>query len=201
MATTPASLVSHLPLDRSDVDALRRGDAQAFDRAVERWRRPLTAFAARYLRDPGEARDVAAETFVRLHRHRERLRPDTNLSAWLFTTAANLCRNRHRWRVRHPTVPLGAEAERMAAEGRAPDEALQHDELVEALRLAVGELPHDLRVTLLLHQYERLSHRGIGAIVGCSEKGVETRLYRARQRLRRRLVPFLADPRLSEPTD
>ncbi len=62
--------------------------------------------------------------------------------------------------------------------------------MIEALEKAVAALPHDLRTTLLLCHYERLSHREIGAILGCSERGIETRLRRARQQLRADLGPL-----------
>jgi RNA polymerase sigma-70 factor (ECF subfamily) len=70
---------------------------------------------------------------------------------------------------------------------------LEHDEACAAVRAAVDRLPHDLKSTLILHHYERLSYREIGAVVGCSERGVETRLYRARQRLREELAGFLRE--------
>jgi RNA polymerase sigma-70 factor (ECF subfamily) len=46
---------------------------------------------------------------------------------------------------------------------------------------------------LLLHHYEKMPYREIGSITGCSERGVETRLYRAKQRLRAELGEFLAE--------
>lgn len=62
------------------------------------------------------------------------------------------------------------------------------------MRAAINRLPHDLKVTLLLHHYDRLSYREIGQITGCSERGVETRLYRARQQLRGLLAGLLNQP-------
>src|SRR5204863_16289 len=72
----------------------------------------------------------------------------------------------------------------LASPEPAPNVILQQDELVGALRKAVDSLSHDLRTTLLLHHYEQLSYREISAVLGCSEKGIETRLYRARLQLR-----------------
>jgi RNA polymerase sigma-70 factor (ECF subfamily) len=70
---------------------------------------------------------------------------------------------------------------------------LEKGEACAAVRAAIDRLPHDLKTTLLLHHYERLSYREIGAVVGCSERGVETRLYRARQHLRDELASFLRE--------
>ncbi|ATC63903.1 RNA polymerase subunit sigma-24 [Nibricoccus aquaticus] len=180
---------SHPGSDLADWLALRGGDDEALGRMIARWEKPLFNFAWRYVRNSADARDLSAEVFVKLYQHRERLAEDSNISAWLFTTLVNLCRNRHRWRERHPSVSLDETAGREpVAEAPAPDDAMERKETIEALGAAIDRLPHDLKATLLLHHYEHLSYREIGEVTGCSERGVETRLYRARQRLKDELA-------------
>jgi len=187
--------------DQACLQALQGGQDSALGQLITRWERPLFAFAWRYVQNQTDAHDLVAETFVRLHQQRERLRPDTKLSAWLFTTLTNLCHNHYRWRRRHPTVSLDAPLddsetsthEAVPADGPVPDTALEHDEACAAVREAIDRLPHDLKITILLHHYERLSYREIGTITRCSERGVETRLYRARQRLKEELAEFLRE--------
>lgn len=191
-------------LDRAALLALQQGDTLALNRLVARWQRPLFGFAYRYVQNATDANDLVADVFVRLFQQRERLRPDTNLSAWLFTTLTNLCHNLHRWKRRHPTVPLDAPAGgdpdgapspalELSADQPAPDATLATDEALAAVRDAVSRLPHDLKVTVLLHHYEHLSYREIADITACSERGVETRLYRARQQLRQSLAGFIQE--------
>ena len=185
--------------DLEDLRDLQRGEAAALNRLVARWQRPLSAFAYRYVQNSSDAQDLVAETFVRLYQRRLSLRPDTNLPAWLFTALSNLCHNLHRWRRRHPTVALGATVgggaspDELESEEDGPDAALARDESVAALKAAVAALPHDLKVTVLLHHYEHHSYREIAAVIGCSERGVETRLYRARQFLRAELSRFIGE--------
>jgi RNA polymerase sigma factor (sigma-70 family) len=83
-------------------------------------------------------------------------------------------------------------AEPAAAES-SPDVLLARDEALDALKDAIDALPHDLKVTVLLHHYEHLSYREIAAITHCSERGIETRLYRARQQLRKGLASFFSE--------
>ncbi|HTL66684.1 MAG TPA: sigma-70 family RNA polymerase sigma factor [Lacunisphaera sp.] len=196
--------------DRAGLRALQQGEAAALNRLIARWQRPLHAFAFRYLQNAADANDLVAETFVKLYQQRERLRADTKLSAWLFTTLSNLCHNHYRWKRRHPTVALDAPndsdpgsadrsspAQVMASDQPGPAAALEHDETLAAVRAAIDRLPHDLKVTLLLHHYDRLSYRDISDITGCSERGVETRLYRARQQLREMLASLMEEPTAS----
>lgn len=191
------------PNDTADLRTLQEGDDCALDRLIARWEGPLFGFAWRYLRHEADARDVAIESFVRLYQQRMRLRPDSNIAAWLFTTAANLCRNHHRWRRRHPSVQLdepGGDnpalpgAFEVVDNSPTPDDSLLHKEALAALDQALAALPHDLKTVLLLHHYERLSYREIGAITGCRERGVETRLYRARQLLRSAVEKLMREP-------
>lgn len=183
------------------LQALQKGQDDALNQLIARWQRPLFAFAWRYVQNQTDAHDLVAETFVRLHQQRARLRPDAKLSAWLFTTLSNLCHNHYRWRRRHPSVSLDAPIddtetpthEAVPSDAPLPNAALEHDEAFAAVRTAIDRLPHDLKITILLYHYERLSYREIGTITGCSERGVETRLYRARQRLREELAGFLRE--------
>jgi RNA polymerase sigma-70 factor (ECF subfamily) len=193
-------------LDLASLLALQRGESTALNRLIERWQRPLYHFAYRYVQNAADAQDLVAATFVRLYQQRLRLRADTKLSAWLFTTLSNLCHNHHRWKRRHPTVALersGASSSETDRGGLAfdpcsdlpsPDAAMEHSETVATVRAAIDRLPHDLKVTLILHHYDHLSYREISEITGCSERGIETRLYRARNQLKQLLSELLPEP-------
>ncbi|MDD2762959.1 MAG: sigma-70 family RNA polymerase sigma factor [Opitutaceae bacterium] len=193
--------------DSACLQALQHGQDAALNQLIARWQRPLFTFAWRYVQNQTDAHDLVAEAFVRLHQQRNRLRPDTRLSAWLFATLSNLCHNHYRWRRRHPTVSLDAPIDddetpahaAVPSDASPPNATLEQAETRAAVRAAIGRLPHDLRMTILLHHYERLSYREIGAIAGCSERGVETRLYRARQRLREELAGILREAVESQP--
>ncbi len=193
--------------DLASLLALQQGEAAALNRLIARWQRPLHSFAYRYCQNRSDAEDLVAQTFVRLYQQRQRLRPDTKLSAWLFTTLTNFCHNHHRWKRRHPTTALdaptggpagqfsrGSAQDELPSEHLTPDQSLEHDETLAAVQAAINRLPHDLKVTLLLHHYDRLSYREIGQITGCSERGIETRLYRARQQLRELLAGYINQP-------
>ncbi len=190
-------------IDRASLAALQKGDTTALNRLIARWQQPLLAYAYRYLQNTADAHDMVANVFVRLYQQRERLRPDTNVSAWLFTALTNLCHNQYRWRRRHPAVSLDGPAREgddgagpaydLPSEQPGPASEVAADEALVAVRSAIEELPHDLKVTVLLHHYQNLSYREIAEITHCSERGVETRLYRARQLLRQVLASFISE--------
>lgn len=185
---------------------LAAGREAALAELMERWEAPLRSFAQRYLQNPTDSADVVEEAFVRVYLRRAAFVPGSNFSAWLFTIAANLCRHKLRWRRRHPSEPLDRPADAndgdtpppadLPDRGHDPAAAAEQNERIAALRAAVSELPHDQRTAFLLHAYENLGYREIAGVLGCSERGVETRLYRARQALRAQLAPLF---RTAEP--
>lgn len=184
--------------------ALVLGDQRALETIIERWERPLYSFVYRYLQNETNTREIVQETFVRIFTKREKFNPDYPLSSWIFTIAANLCKNKARWHKRHPELSIETALGDDSGEGKSktledvlssdapePSSVIEENEALGALKKAVMSLPHDLRAAVLLHHYENLPYKEIATIVGCSVRGVETRLYRARKLLRGRVSQAL----------
>ena len=182
---------------------LQGGEDSALNRLMDRWQKPLVDFTFRYVGNYTDAIELAQEVFVRLYESRDRYRQSAKFSSWLFTIAANLCRNWHRWKVRHPTVTLDGEEnedlhslnlhERLESPQETPAQMALQAERIEIVRTCVQGLPHDLKTAVLLFEYENLSHQEIGFILNCTPKAIETRLYRARSILREQLLKKLGE--------
>src|SRR5262245_51511787 len=96
------------PSDEALLRAWQAGDASAYEMLFRRWQGPLARHLTRMLDDAAAADDLVMETFLRLHRHRNRWRDGTPLRPWLFTIARNLARNRLRARRLWGWLPLTA---------------------------------------------------------------------------------------------
>ena len=185
--------------DRADMERLAAGQDGALDDLMERHAAPLFHFLCRMLASEDDANDLAQETFVRVYRSRDSYRSNGKFSTWLYTIAANLARNHFRWRSRHPNVSLEAGAgeaeqslgETIPATGPAPNEQLFAGERAGAVRVAVGELPDEMREAIVLCEWEELGVAEAATILETTPKAVESRLYRARQILRERLKSWL----------
>lgn len=186
-------------LDVQDMSRLAAGHDAALNELMERHGEKLFHYLVRSLQNEDDAADLAQETFVKVYQSRTRFDPSQKFSTWLYAIASNLVRDRYRWRSRHPQVSLDAESDAtghsfrdsLPGGGPSPNESVQVEERAEAVRVAVAALPEELRLPLLLAEYEERSHAEIGEILGCSAKAVETRIYRARQQLRARLGRLL----------
>ena len=189
------------PQDDADLLAmsrLREGDDIALNDIMDRWQSRLTGYLIRLTGSEATAVDLAQETFVRVYGNRFRYRPNAAFSTWLFAIASNLARHHLRWQLRHPTISMDAPAgssgsllESVQAADPDPRAHLEGAERAAAVREAIAELAPDLREALILFTYEEMSYEQIATIQRCSIKAVETRLYRARAWLRKKLARWL----------
>jgi RNA polymerase sigma factor (sigma-70 family) len=173
---------------------LKNGEDLILNELMARWQQPLVAFIYRYIGREAEALDLAQETFVRVYATRHRYAVRGKFSTWLFTIAANLCRNHLRWRRRRgESAPETSDtedaefAERIQSLDDSPDQAAIRSESISLIKVAIDKLPHDLKTVILLYEYQSLSYGEISSVLGCSDKAVEMKLYRARHLLRETL--------------
>ncbi|MBI3879731.1 MAG: sigma-70 family RNA polymerase sigma factor [Verrucomicrobia bacterium] len=191
--------------DPRDPDAglmlrVKRGDLQAFEALVDKYRQPVLNLAFRIVRDATEAEDVAQTVFVQVWKAADRYEISAKFTTWLFTITRNLCLNELRRRSRHPADSLD---ETFADDDEsplrqppdlktcaAPDELL-HAELLEKVEAVLAHLPESQRTALLLHEREELSYEEVGRVLGCTLPSVKSLIHRARETLKARLKPYL----------
>lgn len=188
--------------DRLDMARLATGRSAALGDLMGRHAEKLFKYLVRSLQSEDDAADLTQETFIRVYQNRAKFNARQKFSTWLYAIASNLVRDRYRWRTRHPQLSLDAAndttgndfGESLAGQYPSPRDTAQSRERAEAVRRAVAALPEQLRIPLILFEYEEKSHAEIGGILGCSSKAVEVRIHRARQQLRGSLGSFL-EPR------
>jgi RNA polymerase sigma-70 factor (ECF subfamily) len=181
--------------DREDMARLVAGHDPALNELLGRHAERLYHYLFRLLQNETEAADLAEEAFVRIYENRVRFKPQSKFSTWLYAIATNLVRDLQRHRARHPQVSLEAQHQETGQDFHEtlpepkpnPGESMEADERVDAVRRAIAALPEDLRLPLVLLEYEEKSYAEIAAILECSAKAVEMRLYRARQQLKEQL--------------
>jgi RNA polymerase sigma-70 factor (ECF subfamily) len=171
------------------VGRLRTGDPAAFDVVHEAFNARLYNFLARLSNHRDVAEDLLEETWLRLVKHAERLRPDTHLGAWLFTVARNVHASYCRSRLledSHATDLIG-----LWPHGRlapSPLEALEASETGRQVATAFASLPVAYREALLLVVVEELRCSEAAEICDVTAEAMRQRVSRARALLARRLT-------------
>jgi len=162
------------------------GRQLAYGELVRRHRERLYRLVRAHIGDTDEALDVTQATFVAAFGALKRYDPDRPFQAWLSRIAINKCRDWRRRRVVRKfftfASPLG-EAVDLADPTPLPDQAVETAEEFQRVMAAIAALPVSLKEPLILRTLEEKSELETAEILGISPKAVETRLYRARQRL------------------
>ncbi|HZS18786.1 MAG TPA: sigma-70 family RNA polymerase sigma factor [Candidatus Udaeobacter sp.] len=188
MAAAPTD--PDLPLVR----ALQAGDQNALEELIRKYQEPLFRFIYRYAGDEQTARDLLQETFVRLYFNARKFKPRAKFSTWLYTIAANLCRDyarssqQQKARMTISVETFDQDETRISDTAALPSEALASAERLAAVQAAISELPHKLKTALILFSLENRSQAECAELLGVSAKTVETRVYRARRILGKKLA-------------
>lgn len=141
----------------------------------------LHAFLRHRCPQPEESEDLLHEVFLRAVRQGTAFCQVAQPRAWLFQVARNLLADR--FRLRREQVPLPEELSAEPPEAPAPI-----DTLSQCLPRVLSELSYDDRTALLFCDLEGGTQQALAEHLGISLAGAKSRVQRARQRLRERLV-------------
>jgi RNA polymerase sigma-70 factor (ECF subfamily) len=172
--------------DRTLASGVARGDRQAVAALTTRCLPLVTGLAARTLRDPAEAEDVAQETFVKVWRAINRYDPErARLETWVARIALNLCYDRLRKR---GEVLMGEDAPEPADPSAGAEAGLAAHDTAARVRAAVEALPARQRAALELCHFQELGNIEAAAVMEITVEALESLLSRGRRALRTALA-------------
>ena len=165
----------------------RTGRQDVYREFLARYKAPVFRLIRGNVADADEAMDLTQETFVAGFAALARYDGERPFRLWISRIALNKCRDWARRRAVRAffarALPLES-AHDVAIDAPAPDVEAEARAELARVRAAMAALPHNLREVLVLRGVEDLSQSEAAAVLNVSEKTVETRLYRARAKLR-----------------
>ena len=170
----------HVPQD-ADVLRAMDGDKEAFARLVERYQGMVYTLAFNTLGSHVDAEDAAPEVFLRAYRKLPGFRGASAFSTWLFRLAVNTVIDYQR-RERRAPVPVEVPESSSHAESEAL-ERVGYGHLISAL----GELPPDYRLPVVLRDVYGLEYKEIARVLDRPLGTVKAYVHRGRGALRLRL--------------
>jgi RNA polymerase sigma-70 factor (ECF subfamily) len=189
----------------SDAMAVERtlaGDQDAYRVLVERHSRTVYRMAYRLMGNAHDAEEVVQESFLRAYQKLKQFAGNANFGTWVYRIAANYAIDRIRQR--------NAVESRRAGPNRPGEDSLEVDplslvrdmspsperlagsaQLAERMKAALAELSPAERTAIVMRHWDGCGIEEIAAVLKSNSNATKNTVFRAVQKLRRALTPFL----------
>jgi RNA polymerase sigma-70 factor, ECF subfamily len=189
----------------SDAMAVERtlaGDREAYRVLVERHSRTVYKMAYRIMGNGHDAEEVVQESFLRGYQKLKQFAGNANFGTWVYRIAANYAIDRIRQR--------NAEEARREVPSRRAEDSLEVDplsqvedispsperlagsaQLAERMKAALAELSPAERTAIVMRHWDGCGIEEIAAVLKSNSNATKNTVFRAVQKLRRAMAPFL----------
>ena len=180
-------------MKNNDAQLIQRvldGDDTAFSALVKKYQKSVHALAWRKIGDFHIAEDITQDTFLKAYQRLSTLKKPQRFASWLYVIAANYCKMWMR-KKRLSTQSLedinSMELERATYSGYviAENEQTTTEAQREVVKKLLAKLQESERTVITLHYLGGMTYKEISEFLGVSVGTIKTRVYRARQRLKK----------------
>ena len=188
LAQLPVALIEDTEQDI--LEGCRQGNPECFRALFELHKDKVYSVALRFSGEPYEAEDIAQETFVKLFDNIGSFRGSAKFESWLYRMVVNTCLD-HRRRARRILPLFDSLIGSLRAPGRSALDEVMRAEMSGHVKTAIGGLPPDQRIVVVLRYTQGLSYDEIAEILGCPKGTVASRLNRVHRTLEQRLLSLV----------
>lgn len=161
------------------IEDIRSGSEEAFVTIVDKYKNKIAALCYSYTNDSSIAEDLSQEVFIAFYKGIKNFRGDCSLSTYLYRITVNKCLS---YKKKSSLKEVVTEILSL----KASDSGISYEEK-DVVRRSINSLSKDAKTPLVLYYYIGLSYKEIGEVLGITERAVEGKLYRAKQKLKVRL--------------
>lgn len=161
------------------VKQAQAGDREAFAMLVKRHYGMMFKTAWHYCGDRDEAADIAQEASIRLAKGLDGFRFESAFTTWLYRLVLNIAKDYFRAKTRRDGPIQEISGDNYASAALSPEQKLAEKDVQKA----VGNLPDDLKDSVILCYWRGLSHKEASVVLQCSEGTISWRLHEARKKL------------------
>ena len=194
--------------DRAVVEAVLNGQQHRFSELVDRYQSQIVNYVCRMLGRYEDAVDLSQDVFLKAYSALGSYRPQYPFAAWLFRIARNAAIDELRKR-RLRTVSLdapvqfedGAADREIESADLDPEDTYLGIEFADKVSTAIEMLPEKYREPIVLRHTADLSYEEIAETLELPIGTVKTRIFRAREALRRSLTELMDEGGTDSPTN
>ena len=191
--------MSNVRMDKNDhatIQAVLAGDKEAYGTLVVRHSQALFRVAFRITGNEADAEDVVQEAFLRGYRKLEGFESRANFGTWIYRIAIHCALDRVRHRRGDETSRVGESNDpeldqlQVADQAAGPERLVLSGEIGAIQQAALSSLTATERTAFVLRHMEDCTTAEIGAALGIEPNAAKQAVFRAVQKLRRRLAPL-----------
>jgi len=170
------------------------GDREAFAEIVRRYQKQIYSLTFRLTNDYTEAQDLAQEVFLHLYQVMEKFDGRRKFFSWMYKVASNYCYTALKKNAGNKEVSMEKIIDFTPLR---PDKSIQPEEYCEIqetqrlVREAIKQLPEKYRLPIVLRYLEEFTYQQIAEVMEVPVTTVETRLYRGKALLQKKLAIVL----------
>ena len=168
------------------------GDIKALEEIIKRIQKDVYTMFFHLTDNKDDISDLTQEALLKMAKSIKQLKEPKNFKTWLNQIITNLFYDYIRKKP-HKFVELEEKKFEEIKDklGCEPGEKCFFAELEKLIRMALMTLPKDLRITIILREYEGLSYEDIAKITNTAIGTVKSRISRARIKLQEELKEFI----------
>jgi RNA polymerase sigma-70 factor (ECF subfamily) len=173
----------------------QEGNGEAFGALVERYKAKVFNLAYSWTQDRAAADDLAQEVFIKAYFSLPGFKSKSEFGTWLYRIALNHIKDYFRKKkIRQKDISLEEAGENALSveNGRRGEEEQSRERRKALVQAALQRLPEKYRIILTLRDLQGLSYEEISRILRLSPGTVDSRLFRARKKLRDKLAAYLS---------
>lgn len=166
----------------------QKGDVQAFDVLVRRYKDQLLNFVYRFVSNRADAEDIVQETFLRVFKNKHYYKEIAKFSTWVYTIAGNLAKTELRRRKRRKLFSVSnyMNDERdfdIPDLNRNPEKEVDGSLKDDYIQKAIDKLPSKFKEVILLRDVQGFAYEEISQILSIPLGTVKSRVNRGRLKL------------------
>lgn len=174
-----------------------KGDERGFEKLVTKYQDKIYTLCYRYSGNDEDAYDLTQEAFIKAYRSLGTFKGSSRFGTWLYRVTTNVCLDEMRRRKRHlpaqsldqPVLGADGEMKPIILDDTIPiDELYEQKEQAQYIQSLLNQLKPEHRMVLLLKDIMEFSYDEIAQMLNISSGTIKSRLSRARELLRRKLL-------------
>ncbi|MEK5209684.1 sigma-70 family RNA polymerase sigma factor [Psychrobacillus sp. FSL H8-0510] len=167
------------------LDVLKANPIKAVEIIMNTYGNEVKRFVYTYLHNEADTDDVTQEVFVTVYLKLSTFKGKSSLKSWIYSIAANKCKDHLRGnRLRQSKLMERITRQPISHQLNEVPEEYQQSTIKEGLFEKIMELPIKYREVVILYYFKELSIKEISFILNVKEPTLQSRLSRARSKLR-----------------